>query len=120
LFNETNGKIMSDAVLKHLARAFTNQLKGTDIICRYESDEFVAVLPHQILSSGVTVAESLRKRAAAISLKKKGGLTTVKVTVSIGVAEFKAHSSFDAAMEKAMKALLRSKDLGRNCVSGES
>lgn len=120
LFNDTNGKIMGDAVLKHLAKAFTNHLKGTDIVCRQEEDEFTVILPATTLNNGVKVAEALRKKVAAISLKKKGSLTPVKVSISAGVSEFNGKGSFDMVFDKAKKALLRSKDLGRNCVNCES
>ena len=119
LFNDTNGKIMGDAVLKHLAKAFTNHLKGTDIVSRQEEDEYTIVLPATNLKDGVKVAEQLRKKVAAISLKKKGSLTPVKVSISVGVAEFSGKGSFDMVFDKAKKALLRSKDLGRNCVNCE-
>ena len=120
LFNNANGKIMGDAVLKHLAKAFSSQLKGSDIVSRYAEDEFTIVLPRTPMKHGVAIADTLRKKVAAISLKKKGSLTPVNVTISAGVSEFSGKGSFDSAFEKAKKALLRSKDLGRNCVNCET
>jgi len=120
LFNDANGKIMGDAVLKHLAKAFSSHLKGSDIVSRYGEDEFTIVLPKTPLNNGVSVADTLRKKVAAISLKKKGSLTPVKVTISAGVSEYNGKGSFDSTFDKAKKALLRSKDLGRNCVNCES
>ncbi len=118
--NDQNGKVMGDAVLKSLAKAFNAQLRGEDIISRYQGDEFTVFLPKTPLKSGVAVAENLRKRVLAISLKKKSSMTPVKASVSVGVAEFSGQGSFDKAFMKAKKAMLRSKDLGRNCVNCEN
>ena len=45
IFNNSNGKIMGDAVLKHIAKLITNYVKGSDIVSRIEDDEFILVLP---------------------------------------------------------------------------
>ena len=119
LFNDINGKIMGDAVLKHLFKLFANHLKETAIISRLEEDEYVVVAPQTSINDGVSLADELRKKVAGLSLKKKGGLAPVHFSVSIGVAEFNGKGSFDLTMDKALKALFRSKDLGRNCVNME-
>lgn len=120
LFHNTNGNFMVNAVLKHLAKLFTSNLQEIDIISRYAIDEFVVVLPRTEAGSAVASADQLRKKVEGFSLKKKGALTPVKVTISAGVAEFSGIGSFDLTLEKAQKALLRSKDLGRNCVNRET
>jgi len=118
-FNDTNGTNMGNAVLKQIAKAFNNQLKGSDIISRFEEDEFLLILPKTPLNNGMSVADILRKKIESISLKKKGALTPVKVTVSAGVSEYNGNGQFGQVMEKAKKALMRSKDLGKNCVNKE-
>ena len=118
-FNDVNGKNMGNAVLKHIAKAFTSQLKGTDLISRFEEDEFLLILPKTPVANGMAVADILRKKVESISLKKKGALTPVKVTISSGVSIFDGDGKFDIAMDKAKKAMQRSKVLGRNCVNKE-
>jgi diguanylate cyclase len=116
-FNDANGENMGNAVLKQIAKAFTSQLKGTDIISRFEEDEFLLILPKTPVDNGMAVAQILRKRVESISLKKKGALKPVKVTISSGVSIFEGNGKFDVAMENARKAMQRSKDLGRNGVN---
>lgn len=117
--NDANGTTMGNAVLKHLAKAFSSQLKGSDIISRFEEDEFLVVLPNTPVAHGLMVADSLRKKAESISLKKKGSITAVKLTVSGGVSECNSSECFDKKVLDAQIALYRSKDLGRNCVNKE-
>ncbi|WP_168204294.1 GGDEF domain-containing protein [Aliikangiella coralliicola] len=119
LFNNTNGKMMGDAVLKNLFKSLSSHLKEADIISRFEEDEFIVVLLQTTINDGVSLADELRKKISGLSLKKKGSLSPVHFTISVGVAEFSGKGSFDLSMDKAKKALFRSKDLGRNCVNLE-
>ncbi|TQV76922.1 GGDEF domain-containing protein [Aliikangiella marina] len=117
MFIQTNGKVMGDAMLKHIAKLLANYLKGGDIISRFEEDKFCIALPKASVEQGVKVADEIRKKVAGVSLKKKTGLTVAKVTVSLGVTEIKPGISIAQGLEKAKVALNRSIDLGRNCVN---
>ena len=117
LFNETNGKVMGDAMLKHIAKLLTNFLKGGDIISRFYDDKYCIALPKASVEQGVKVADEIRKKIAAVSLKKKTGLTVAKVTVSMGVSELDSKRTVEQVIEKSQAALKRSIDLGRNCVN---
>lgn len=117
LFNNTNGKIMGDAVLKHIAKLITNFVKGSDIVSRIENDEFILVLPSTSNEAALKIADEIRKKVAALSLKKKASQTAAKVTVSMGMSDVTPCTTFVDALEKAKTALNRSIDLGRNCVN---
>ena len=118
-FNDVNGKIMGDAVLKHLGKLSANFLKGSDIISRLQDDKYILVLPKTGIDSGIKIADELRKKVAGVSLKKKASMTAAKVTVSMGVSELTPSISIAEVLDKAKKALDRSIDLGRNCVNKE-
>jgi diguanylate cyclase len=116
-FNDTNGKFMGDAVLKNIVKTLQNQLKVDDLISRYESDEFIVLLPQTGVSNAVSIADKLRLKLSTLVLKKKNSSVALKFTVSIGVAEMVSAVAFDDALNKTKSALARSKDLGRNCVN---
>lgn len=119
LFNATNGQKMGDAMLKHIARAFSTDLEVKDIVSRYEEDEFLILLPKTPIVKASTIAEQLRRRVEGISLKKKGDLKPVNVTTSIGISEYNGKIAFSDALENAKKALHRSKDMKGNCINRE-
>ncbi|MET1254325.1 GGDEF domain-containing protein [Aliikangiella maris] len=119
LINDVNGTFMGDNVLKHLVKLFISTTKGSDLVSRYEDDEFIVVLPKTPLKQGLMVADNLRKKVMGISLKKKGNTNVVKLTVSIGVAQYERKLNFEDVLIKTKKSLNRSKDLGRNSINSE-
>ena len=116
-FNDTNGKFMGDAVLKNLVKTMQSQLKGSDLTSRFESDEFIVLLPKTAVKDAMPVADKLRNKISTLILKKKNSSVALKFTVSIGVSEMKSADGFESTLVKCKKALARSKDLGRNCVN---
>ncbi len=116
-FNDTNGKFMGDAVLKNVVKTLQNQLKGSDLTSRFESDEFIVLLPKTRVKNAVPVADKLRTKISTLVLKKKNSSIALKFTISVGVAEMKTADAFESTLTKCKKALVRSKDLGRNCVN---
>ncbi len=120
LFNDTNGQFMGDAVLKNVVKTLQNQLKGSDLTSRFESDEFIVLLPKTGVKDALPVADKLRNKISTLVLKKKNSSVALKFTVSIGVAEMKTADAFESTLTKCKTALARSKDLGRNCVNKES
>jgi len=116
-FNDTNGKFMGDAVLKNVVKTLQNQLKGSDLTSRFESDEFLVLLPKTRVKNAIPVADKLRNKISTLVLKKKNSSVALKFTISVGVAEMKSADGFESTLTKCKKALARSKDLGRNCVN---
>ncbi len=116
-FNDSNGQFMGDAVLKSLVKTAKSQLKGSDLISRYESDEFIIMLPNTDIQNGVKVADNLRHRISTLVLKKKNSSVALKYTISVGVSALTKAENYQASLDKSKIALARSKDLGRNCVN---
>lgn len=116
-FNDTNGKFMGDAELKNVVKTLQTQLKGSDLTSRFESDEFIVLLPKTNVKNAVPIADKLRNKISTLVLKKKNSSVALKFTVSVGVAEMRSPEAFESTLTKSEKALARSKDLGRNSVN---
>ena len=114
--NDTHGHQCGDAVLQAVAEASRFGLRLYDIAARYGGEEFVLVLPETPLTGGVTVAERLRKRVAALSFPHP--LEQLAVTVSIGVASYPspAVSDVETLLQQADAAMYQAKRNGRNRV----
>ena len=117
-FNDTHGHLIGDEVLKIVAKALTDTLKGTDIVARYGGEEFVIVLPRTPLKGAMTVAEVIRNYIAKKELKRKStGEVFGHLTVSIGVAIYQPGEEPTTLIERGDKALYSSKKTGRNKVT---
>lgn len=121
-FNDTFGHLLGDEVLKIVARALINTLKGRDVVARFGGEEFVVMLPETQLESAMRVAEIIRNNIASKELKQKNtGENYGSITVSIGVALLRPDSdTLASVIKRADDALYRSKHAGRNCVTQEA
>jgi diguanylate cyclase (GGDEF)-like protein len=114
-FNDTHGHDQGDRVLQAVAKTLRGALRNQDYPCRYGGEEFVAILPNTPKTGAYSVAERLR---TDIETMVVDGL---KVTISIGVAEYPDFEVRDQArlIEAADGALYHAKQEGRNrtCVA---
>jgi two-component system cell cycle response regulator len=122
--NDSHGHQAGDEVLK----GFANLLKGStrrdiDWVARYGGEEFLVVLPETCVADGIVFAEKMRAVIAAHRFEITGA--TLSVSASFGVAGFDALQvrgdvSVDRLMGYADSCLYRSKETGRNRVTGNT
>ncbi len=121
-FNDKYGHLVGDEVLRKVGTALVESVKGKDFVARYGGEEFAVLLPSTPLMGALAVAEILRKNIADTDLVRKDtGASIGLVTVSIGVARYRADAdSIAMFISRADDALYRSKIGGRNRVTQES
>ena len=86
-FNDTFGHLTGDQVLRLVALAVKQNVKGQDIAARYGGEEFAVILPATVLRAALTVADHVRRAVMTKELMKRStGEHLGRVTVSIGVA----------------------------------
>ncbi len=116
-FNDTYGHAAGDLVLKYLAKVLRETVRDVDTVARYGGEEFTVVLPETKTPEAAMVAERIRARMAGAAVPVGNG-KDVKVTVSIGLAEFPTHGdTAESIMGVADQALYQSKEAGRNRVT---
>ncbi|MDF1630643.1 MAG: GGDEF domain-containing protein [Alcanivoracaceae bacterium] len=116
--NDTYGHGVGDQVLRRFARLVHDSLREADYTGRLGGEEFVLVLSQTGLEEAWQVAERLR-----VSLEKQ--LFTdlhpdLRVTVSIGVSEYRMGEQIDEALNRADGCLYKAKESGRNRVICET
>jgi len=116
-YNDANGHLAGDSVLKELARIFQEELRATSTIARYGGEEFVILLPETGKDGAMKVAENIRKRVADYPFPGEERQPSGNLTISIGVATFPEDGTErDALIQSADRALYRAKQDGRDLV----
>jgi diguanylate cyclase (GGDEF)-like protein len=114
--NDTYGHLVGDAVIRHACQILQQESRDTDIIGRYGGEELLACLPESTLEQGMAVAERIRAALAEQPLVHDGN--TIEVTVSIGVAAYRAGETLSQWLTRADGALYEAKHGGRNrCIA---
>jgi diguanylate cyclase (GGDEF)-like protein len=113
LLNDTLGHIQGNRFLMRTSSTLREQLRPTDIVCRYGGDEFAVIMPATDLFDAVRIANRLQQAIAVIPLKK-----VLPISASIGVAEYSAGSrgGSDEFVHQADMALYKAKKNGKNQV----
>lgn len=121
-FNDKFGHLLGDEVLKIVARALTDTLKGRDVVARFGGEEFVVFLPDTPIEGALRVAEMIRSTIARKQLKRRDtGEAYGTITVSIGVSTYRrSEDTLPTMLKRADDALYSSKHNGRNRVTAES
>lgn len=125
--NDTKGHAAGDEVLRVFVNRLRDQVRGVDVVGRSRppedrktigrigGEEFIAILPDTDAAGAQQVAERIRVAVAAEPIDSQEG--PVKLTVSIGVAEYQAGESVRDLLERVDRALYAAKDGGRNRVA---
>jgi diguanylate cyclase len=120
-FNDTFGHLTGDQVLRLVAIAVKQNVKGQDIAARYGGEEFAIILPNTPLRAALTVADHVRRAVMTKELMKRStGEHLGRVTVSIGVAAMRKGETAQSLIERADNCLYAAKRCGRNRVMCET
>ena len=112
--NDNYGHLAGDKVLKIIATVLRKRLRGSDFIARFGGEEFVLLLPATPPAVGAKLLETLRAAIEACPFHFKGERVTI--TISMGLATFRAGVHSDLVLKRADQALYRAKNAGRNRV----
>lgn len=120
--NDTYGHASGDAVLRGVASIIKSALRESDIPSRYGGEEFAVLLPYTHIEEAQIVGERLRKAVETSPIPindENSDVKTIKVTISMGLAEFNSQETGEELFERADKALYEAKESGRNrvCIS---
>ena len=112
--NDQYGHAAGDEVLCTVVQQVLQSLRSSDRIYRLGGEEFVVLLPHTELESGIMIAERTRK---LLDQTMTHGGHSFPVSASIGVAMLEsAGESLEELLEKVDVALYAAKNKGRNRV----
>jgi diguanylate cyclase (GGDEF)-like protein len=122
--NDAHGHLAGDEVLRGFAKLLMDSTRADiDWVARYGGEEFVIVLPETSVANAISFAEKMRISIETHLFAITGG--TLRVSSSFGVAGYESlqvhdEASVDCLIASADGCLYRSKELGRNRVTGKA
>jgi diguanylate cyclase (GGDEF)-like protein len=116
-FNDTNGHLPGDELLKTLSRLFKNTIRDSEFAGRYGGEEFLLLMPDCEKDEALRAAERIREQIANYDFpygdRQPGG----RLTVSGGVATWPHDGAdVDTLLRRADEGLYQAKRAGRNRV----
>jgi diguanylate cyclase len=115
--NDNHGHRIGDRVLRLIATALKQSVKGTDMVARYGGEEFAIILADTTSRQAVAVAENLRRAVATKDIvMQPTGERLGRVTLSIGVSTFRESAELQELIDAADACLYAAKNSGRNRV----
>jgi diguanylate cyclase (GGDEF)-like protein len=115
--NDRFGHRVGDHVLRKTASTIVACVRPNDVVCRHGGEEFLIIVrdvdEQACLAIGQRICDGIRQ------MKITSGGKAIHTTISVGVALRGADETLSPArlVELADRALYRSKDAGRDCVS---
>jgi diguanylate cyclase (GGDEF)-like protein len=117
IVNDTFGHSAGDIVLKTVAQETQGNLRNIDHIARYGGEEFILILTNSDKSQAVICAERIRKKVKELVFENMP--SDFRISISVGVTEYKASEVIQEAINRADTALYRAKANGRDKVEYE-
>ena len=117
-FNDTWGHQTGDQVLRYVAGVIARMAPSPRFAARYGGEEFAMIFPREATAAVLETLESIRVEVASRQLKRRSTNDDLgTITISSGLAEWRATDSADELVGRADAALYASKHAVRNRVT---
>ena len=112
--NDLHSHATGDAVLRRVAAILRERCRANDVLARYGGEEFLLCLPGTDLRDARLLCDELRVAVERSNWAQLG--LAASVTLSFGIADFRADVSPDRLLARADLRLYEAKHGGRNRV----
>jgi diguanylate cyclase (GGDEF)-like protein len=112
--NDRFGHASGDELLSRIARILNDAVREADLLARYGGEEFVILASNTEIDGAYQLAEKVRTQIAESSFILDDSLRPMRVTISIGVAQFMGNRK--RFFHETDQALYQAKGAGKNCV----
>jgi len=112
--NDSYGHQAGDLVLQGVATLVKQHIRESDTLCRWGGEEFVLLLNHCTLEDAVLRAERIREAIKTSPIAF--GKTSIRITLSMGVTDYRQGEALEMFLARADAALYQAKEQGRDKV----
>lgn len=114
-FNKKYGSDAGDKVLAGIADITNDALRMPDKIGRYDSDEFILVMPQTNIDDAYKISDRLHKIIAEKKFEVDGG--DASITVSVGVTQYQQGDDLERLLSRVQQGVDASRSAGRDRVT---
>jgi diguanylate cyclase (GGDEF)-like protein len=115
LFNDTEGHLAGDEILKNIANIAKDSLRIIDVIARFGGEEFAVIMPQTDKDEAFMVTERIRKSIVEYLPRTWNVFPNDAITISIGIASFPSDGNDRKSLiRNADKALYTAKIKGKD------
>ncbi|URA09746.1 sensor domain-containing diguanylate cyclase [Thermospira aquatica] len=111
-YNDTYGHAIGDRILMNTAMTVKQTLRPFDLWCRWEGEEFVAILFVDDVSQIVPIAKRCLNLISSQFIETPTG--NIHITASIGVTALRSPEGVQNAIERADNLMYQAKRQGKN------
>ena len=115
--NDRYGHPIGDNVIKFVASLLKKHTDEHHHVARYGGEELAIIMPNTPGQKAIEIAEKIRFEMESSRLKRRTDDQVLgKITLSAGIAEWKASDDVESFINRADTALYQAKESGRNRV----
>jgi two-component system cell cycle response regulator len=111
--NDQHSHLAGDSVLRGVAAAIREEVRGDELFARYGGEEFAVVLPETVLEDAARFCERVRAKVESQAFAWKEHM--LHVTISVGGTSTEPDEDQAALLARADARLYEAKRAGRNC-----
>ncbi len=108
--NEAYGYQIGDKVLRQTADILSKTVRGTDLLARFEGEEFILLMPHTSGEASLTLCQRMQRGLAEAQTSRS---ELPAVTMSVGAAcTFPFGNELGGLLDAAERALVHAREKG--------
>jgi diguanylate cyclase (GGDEF)-like protein len=112
--NDKYGHQSGDKILIKMVSIINKNIREADLFARWGGEEFVLIMPNTDIENGIKVSQKLRKIIESHTFNIES--FNIKITISVGVGQYKLGEHKEIFMKRVDLALYQAKHAGRNQV----
>lgn len=117
LVNDRHGHPVGDQVLRKIASTFVSAVRPNDVVSRLGGDEFMVLIRDVDAHTCFTIAKRISSAVREDPVLTRQASVPVTVSIGIAVRDHAGDLTTESLLEKADRALLRSKAQGKSRIS---